>query len=243
VAAVPGRDRSRSCPGPHHRPEQTRKYAATGAAGWDGIVVRAMADVRAALHADPGRRVGVVQDGAHELWTVTRAALAAEPLVTTYREAIDRYHLSERLGAALRLVDADPTTRRTTYARWPSELDTSAGAIDVIEAALWRAATDLDSPTADALQEHLTYLDNNKDRMRYTTLRAHGLPIGSGATESACNTLRNLRAKRNAEHWSEAGLEGVLTLRGIHQSDRFDPFWQRLANAYVKDVTPVRRAA
>ena len=66
-----------------------------------------------------------------------------------------------------------------------------------------------------------------------------GLPVGSGAVESACNTVLNLRTKRNAEHWSNQGLRGVLTLRGIHQSKRFDAFWMHLSKQYQSNVMPV----
>ncbi|MEZ4394212.1 MAG: hypothetical protein R3A48_24330 [Polyangiales bacterium] len=60
--------------------------------------------------------------------------------------------------------------------------------------------------------------------MRYVKLRERGLPIGSGTTENGCNTMLNRRMKRNAEHWSLEGLRGVLTLRGIHQSQRLEAF-------------------
>ena len=73
--------------------------------------------------------------------------------------------------------------------------------------------------------------------MRYAVLRKVGLPIGSGATESGCNTMLNLRVKRSAEHWSEDGLQGVLTLRGIHRSERFDPFWKYFVRRYRSKVT------
>ena len=72
--------------------------------------------------------------------------------------------------------------------------------------------------------------------MRGDALRAAGLPIGSGTTESGCNTLLNLRVKRNAEHWSVDGLQGVLTLRGIHESLRFEPFWKYFSRRYQNKV-------
>ena len=46
----------------------------------------------------PALAVGVIQDGAPELWNLLRPALLAEPLVTACYEAIDRYHLTERLA-------------------------------------------------------------------------------------------------------------------------------------------------
>ena len=49
-----------------------------------------LADVRHPLRHAPALAVGVLQDGAPELWNLLRPALVAEPLVTTYYEAIDR---------------------------------------------------------------------------------------------------------------------------------------------------------
>ena len=95
---------------------------------------------------------------------------------------------------------------------------------------------------SEALNEHVTYIQNNKDRMRYVELRRRGLPVGSGSTESGCNTLLNLRVKRNAEHWSVEGLQGVLTLRGIHRSERFDPFWKNFARGYRSKVMKLASA-
>ncbi len=214
----------------------TRKYAATAEAGFEGITKRGMADVAAALRERPSLRVAVVQDGAHELWTTSRAALATVPAVTTYLEAVDRYHLSERLGKVLQLIEKEPAARRERQTRWNLLLDTQLDAVDAIEREVIDAGPRLDADGEDALHEHRVYLANNKDRMRYVALRAAGLPIGSGTTESGCNTLLNLRVKRNAEHWSVDGLQGVLTLRGIHESLRFEAFWKYFSRRYQNNV-------
>jgi hypothetical protein len=221
----------------------TRKYAATAKAGFEGIAKRGMADVAAALRERPSLRVAVVQDGAHELWTTSRAALATVPAVTAYLEAVDRYHLSERLGKVLHLIEKDPVARRAQQARWNLLLDTRLDAVDEIEREVIDAGPRLDANGDDALHEHRVYLANNKDRMRYVALRAAGLPIGSGTTESGCNTMLNLRVKRNAEHWSVEGLQGVLTLRGIHESLRFEPFWKYFTRRYRNKVEAHAMAA
>ena len=221
----------------------TRKYAGTAGEGWDGIVTRAMADVKAALQSKPDLAVAVVQDGAHELWNITRAALKTLPEVIAYLEAIDRFHLNERLGKVIRIIEPDPAARSKEYERWQTLLDTAFGAIDEIEKIVLQAHGTLDTEASKDLWEHLVYLRNNKDRMRYVELRASGLPVGSGATESGCNTLLNLRVKRNAEHWSEEGLQGVLTFRGIHRSERFDTFWKYFVRRYHSTVIKLATAA
>ena len=220
-----------------------RKYAATASAGWESITKRAMADVAAALRGRPGLHVALVQDGAHELWSTARRALAAVPAVTTLHEAVDRYHLSERLGKVIQLIEKDATVRKQRLTRWNDLLDTCPAAADTIESEVIRARRRLEAAGRDALHEHVVYLSNNKDRMRYAEMRSLGLPIGSGTTESGCNTLLNLRVKRNAEHWSVDGLQGVLTLRGVHESQRFEGFWKYFARRYKSEVEPVAMAA
>ena len=64
-----------------------------------------LADLRSALRQCPRMAVGVVQDGAPELWTVVTDALKGEASVSTWCEAIDRFHLNERLGAALQIAE------------------------------------------------------------------------------------------------------------------------------------------
>ena len=50
--------------------------------------------------------------------------------------------------------------------------------------------------------------------------RLDGLPIGSGAIESAADHLVQRRLKRAGMRWSEAGADGVLMLRARLRSGR-----------------------
>ena len=68
--------------------------------------------------------------------------------------------------------------------------------------------------------------------MNYAKLRKQNIPIGSGATEGACKSLIAARAKRSGQRWSRRGLNAVLNVRAVHQSERFDPFWKLFANEY-----------
>ncbi len=99
-----------------------------------------------------------------------------------------------------------------------------------------RCYPELSPERQERLWEHLTYIRNNKDRMRYATLREAGLPIGSGATESAARTLIGQRAKGRARRWLEHRLRDVLTLRALHHSDRLCSFWSHFARRYTARV-------
>lgn len=86
------------------------------------------------------------------------------------------------------------------------------------------------------LNEHITYVENDNDRMRYQTLRAQALPIGSRITESARKTVVNMRAKGAGQRWRMPGLRGALHLRALNASDRFDTFWAHFPKLHIASV-------
>ncbi len=207
------------------------------------IVSRMMADLRSALRQVPKLAVGVVQDGAPEMWNLLSPALAAEPLVanTSCYEAIDRYHLNERLGNILRCTEPEAAIRMQRLSNWNASLDQSDSAIyrirEYVRAVYADAIANNDSTLIEKLEPHLTYLENNAHRMRYVRLLEAGLPIGSGATEGACKSVVQKRANSGGQRWRPAGLEAVLTLRAVHLSERLPRFWANFAAAYRSDVT------
>lgn len=217
----------------------TRKYAATHHDGPDEIVDRMVADVRAAKLRAPALNVGVVQDGAPEMWNLTRGALDAEPSVDSYIEAIDRYHLSERLGDVLKVLENDPDRRAKLMEQWQNGLDEDDKTIDRIERYIKKRVWSYAGNDEATLLDNLTFIDNNKDRMRYEALREAGLPVGSGATEGACKSVIGFRTKRSGQRWHNEGVSSVLTLRAIHQSERLPRFWSHLAKRYTTKVEKV----
>jgi len=217
----------------------TRRYAAPASDDPAQLVAKMTADVRAAVRRMPTLTVGIVQDGAPEMWTLTRAGLSElrkRGVIDRWEEGIDRYHLLERLGGALELIEPSATERTRQLTDWNERLDAQDSAIDVIERQLDEHYATLPTAKRDQLWEHLVYIANNKDRMRYVTLSSSSLPIGSGVTESAAKTVVGRRAKNSGQRWSEPGLRGVLTLRALQQSDRLLRFWKHLSRRYVADV-------
>lgn len=221
----------------------TRKYAATHHEGPDGIVDRMIADVRAAKLREPTLHVGLVQDGAPEMWNLTRAALEAEPSVDKHHEAIGRYHLSERFGDVLKVLETDPERRAALLTQWQDELDEDDGTIDCIEQYIDERAWLYAGNDRATLLDNLTFIDNNKDRMRYVSLREAGLPVGSGATEGSCKSVIGFRTKRSGQRWHDDGVSAVLTLRAIHQSDRLPGFWRHLQRRYTARVEAIMEEA
>src|SRR5206468_5153393 len=157
---------------------------------------------RVALKKNLTLNAGIMQDGAHEMWNRTREgmqALRAEGLLKRWREGIDRYHLVERLADALKIVEPDSQTRKLLLDRWCVDFDERNSTIDEIDDFLGhRYLAQRDALTGEQrakLEDHIIYIGNNKDRMRYVTLRNAGLPVGSGVTESTAKNTIGHRAK------------------------------------------------
>jgi hypothetical protein len=220
----------------------TRCYtAAAHGSPQERVVGPLIADLRHALTHAPALTVGVIQDGAPELWTLLTTALSTEPLVTKYYTAIDRYHLNERLAEILRSVEPDVTARGDRLSYWNERLDRDDDAIYRIRATVRDLHADAitcgDRPLVKQLDPHLTYLENNAYLMKYARLRALGLPLGSGVTEGACKSVIKMRTNGGGQRWRPEGLEAVLTLRAIHRSDRLPRFWANFAHGYRKEVS------
>jgi hypothetical protein len=216
----------------------TRRYAITGADNPADLIARMMADVRRAREQAPRLPVGVVQDAAPELWTLVRSGLTQEARLRRWSEAIDRYHLNERLADILRITEPDEAARRQQLARWNDALDRDDATIDRIARWLAERMTDCEGEDLAALEAHWTFLCNNNDRMRYATVRATGLPCGSGATEGACKSVVMIRAKGCGQRWHQDGITAALTLRATYMSERLPTLWPHFAADYSAEVRP-----
>jgi hypothetical protein len=229
---------------------EIRRYAAPACDDPVEIVEQMTADLRVALKKRPELKAGIMQDGAHEMWDRTREGmrvLRAEGLLKRWYEGIDRYHLVERLAGALQILEPNAEKRKSLLDTWTVAFDERNATIDVVEDFLGRhfqaKHAKLTRQQRDEIADHLIYIGNNKDRMRYVTLRNAGLPVGSGVTESAAKTTVGKRAKGSSRRWREEKLRGVLTLRAVRQSDRLSRFWTHFSRRYVANVEALGEAA
>jgi hypothetical protein len=181
--------------------------------------------------------VVVVQDGAPEMWNEIRPALR-RARVDKWKEVLDRFHLNERLSAALELSEANEAERRERFADWQQQLDRSDRAIGRICQWLRDRWCQMRRTNRNwsAMAAHINYIRSYTPQMKYASLRRAGLPIASGAVEGACKSLIGCRAKRSGQRWKQDGLTAVLTLRSIEQSDRLTPFWNILSKRFVADI-------
>lgn len=219
---------------------EVRRYAAPACDDPRELVKQMTSDVRRALRQNPALNIGIVQDGAHEMWDRTREGmqkLRDEGLLERWHEGIDRYHLLERLAKALDIVQPDANERHRQLDEWRIGFDERNATIDDIDQFFLdhyrRLHAAGDTQRCEQLWEHLRYIGNHKARMRYVSLRNAGLPVGSGVTESSAKTVIGHRAKGSGQRWREEGLRGALTLRALDQSDRLPRFWAYLSRRYT----------
>jgi hypothetical protein len=177
--------------------------------GWQGPVTRR------GLAILP--EVVVVGDGARWIWD-----LAGEHFGTR-TEIVDFYHACEHLWTVAKALHPNHgEAARPGEAAGPGEAasawaqarihELAAQGAAPVRAALGKARAP--EPAAAALlQRERGYFRTNAVRMAYPAFRERGLPIGSGAIESAAKHLVQLRMKRPGARWSETGAQGVLNVR------------------------------
>ena len=169
-----------------------------------------------------------------------RTALTTGTRLRHWHEAVDRYHLNERLAEVLRLVEPEAPRRQAPrrqaqLRRWNHQLDTDDGTIDRIARWIARRMTAPGVDTA-AIDPHFTYLTNHQARLGYARLRRRGLPCGSGVTEGACKSVVSMRAKGSGQRWHAGGLTAALTLRAIYLSERLPTMWPHVAADYSAEI-------
>jgi hypothetical protein len=220
------------------RPLRTLRYFASAGTGPKTLVESMMRDIRHARREKPELPLCVVQDAAPEMWNLVRAGLKKHELVAD-AELVDRYHLDEHLMTALRAGGYTPAWCEQKLHEWNRKLNEDDGAIDEIDAWVCEHRWKMGGEACEALIDEVTYLENNKDRMRYASARARGLPCGSGATEGACKSVVKVRACRSGQRWHAEGVDNILTLRALSQGERLPGAIEILRrDRYAAEVRP-----
>jgi hypothetical protein len=83
----------------------------------------------------------------------------------------------------------------------------------------------------------ISYLERHGEagRLDYAKFRRRKLPVGSGAIESAIRRVINLRMKGNSMFWKEENAEGMLVLRGLVLSRRWNDAFARISESMARD--------
>ena len=82
-------------------------------------------------------------------------------------------------------------------------------------------------------------LETQAQRLRYVTLEARKLPIGSGQVESAGRRVVNLRFKAPGSFWPAPTVSGLMHLRAACKAGR----WDEIMMGVVTGTCPIPRFA
>jgi hypothetical protein len=149
-------------------------------------------------------------------WVVQRVGLKATEVTKT----LDWCHAVHHISLALEHVVEDQEVRRRLFKKLRKGLKHGAWWEVVLE--LSQLAKDL--PEGHAVWTELSYLERHGEEghLDYACFRRRGVPLGSGAIESAIRRVINLRLKGNSISWYEENAEGMLRLRCLVLSNRWD---------------------
>lgn len=173
------------------------------------------ASLEAALDAERADEVTNVVwlgDGAPENWTMARELCPFAVQVLDVQHAIQN---GMQCGKAL-LGESDESVPLWEK-RIRQLLDASAPDATIRELMECVLETTNEDEVA-ALDKLVGYYRRNEQRMRYTTFREQGLPIGSGIVESAHRHVLQVRMKRAGQRWSLTRGRRMARLRAAYRT-------------------------
>ncbi len=169
------------------------------------------------LQVQQADRLLFVADAAAWIWNrvdgmLERLGMAADRVY----QLIDFYHAVEHLGQAAAAVARFSAAERK---RWLGKQRKRLwdGKIDQVIEELRTL-----SRGRPKVRSQLNSFVRHQPRMQYAIVRNAGLPIGSGAVESAVRRVLNLRLKGPSIYWLNENAEAMLMLRSFYKAGRLN---------------------
>jgi hypothetical protein len=186
------------------------------------------------MGAARARVVTFVADGAPWIWkrldwVIAQVKLDPDRVV----EVLDWCHAVHHLSVALADLPLTESQRKGLYQRLRGLL--KAGKSQEVIAELKVLA--VNEPDDSPMWREIRYLTKHSDagRLRYHSFRRRGVPMGSGAIESAIRRVLNLRLKGNGIYWTENNAEAVFQLRAAVVSGRWEEILEHTRAAMARD--------
>ena len=132
-------------------------------------------------------------------------------------ELIDFYHAVEHLHAFAKLQRRWTEKERKRWCR-AQRKQLKAGKIEDVIKVLKGLAK---GSKNKLVRRELQYFCKNKNRFKYDEMCTSGLPMGSGAIESAIRRVVNLRLKSASMYWKEQTATEMLFLRSYYKAGRW----------------------
>lgn len=188
------------------------------------------------LGAAKAEAVSFLADGAPWIWerlswVAKRVGLDSEKVTRT----LDWCHALHHVGLALAAAKLPADEHRRVHEKLRKRLrkGKAAAVLDELE----RLGGAKGKDALEAMRVPVAYLDKHLDagRLEYGKREKEGLPIGSGAIESAIRRVVNQRLKGNGLMWLEENAEGMLALRAAALTDRWEEAMERAQRSSCED--------
>jgi hypothetical protein len=188
------------------------------------------------LGAAKAEAVAFLADGAPWIWDrldwVARRVGLDEKKAT---RTLDWCHALHHVGLALAaagLPDDQHRRESRKLRRWLRK-GKAAAVADELE----RLGTARGKKALAAMRVPVAYLERHLDagRLDYGPMEKRGLPIGSGAIESAVRRVVNQRLKGNGMMWLRENAEGMLLLRAAALTERWEEAMEQAERSRCED--------
>ncbi len=162
-------------------------------------------------------------------WVVKRVGLDSGKVAY----ALDWCHALHHVGLALAAVGLPDEEHRRVFKKlrkWLKKGEAAAVLNELERLGKKRGVL-------EAMKTPVAYLDKHRvaGHLAYDEMQERGLPIGSGAIESAIRRVVNQRLKGNGLMWHEGNAEGMLLLRAAALTGRWDEAMERALRSKCED--------
>ncbi len=171
------------------------------------------------LNIGEADKILFVADGARWIWNrVPDLVISLGISMSRFYTLIDFYHAVEHLVKMADLRSGWKKKERQDWVKKHRRLLLNGKITDVITSlrAICRGRN------SKKLLAEKNYFVRNKKHMQYDMIASIGLPIGSGAMESAIRRVVNLRLKGASIYWLEGTADAMLMLRSFYKAGRWD---------------------
>ena len=221
---------------------QTVRYGRQPEKDKETLKSQVEAELESIVSVRPDLTIVALADGARDNWQYFHDL--AKRLGIEIIEAVDFFHVCERLKKALDAYygEHSPEARANFEKLRVLLRQKRDGPERVIRALVARRAKS-NGWRRNTINAQVKYFRRYREKMPYKDLEDRSLPIGSGVVEAACKTLASARLKRSGMAWLLPGVQAILTLRSLIQSDRWSAGWDLLVAEYHREVRPLAKAA
>lgn len=168
----------------------------------------------AALRVEEAQAVLFIGDGAP--WVTNRVPKLLKELNLAEDKVhvvVDFYHAVEHVKAAAETQKRWTATQKKAWIKKQRSR--------LYRGAVAKAIEDMEQLSGKKSKTETAYFVLRKEQMQYAAFKKAGLPIGSGAVESAMRRIVNLRLKGAGMFWLQANAEHVLLLRCYAKAGRW----------------------